>query len=265
MPPSFNKFLRSTVPVVAIALLLSACQTLGPEPVAVPPLTVGPGEGAASIKLCREGEVFDRLYTVTISKVENGSGMPAVSSVPGDSRAETATYEDATSLKDGYACHMWQFAAAPGTYTIHELKESFRTGQAFGIYGLVGTAMIVASKKNDTVSFATASGHLGPNAPTFEIRDGEVSRLGTLTFHGRFVYLQIPVRDKTGYWDGQSTDVVQEPRLSVKCEAPVPGGLDDSAPIVGNVNGTTLQTLTSLVGREIVLEEPVQPELPGKS
>lgn len=249
---------------IALAFLLSACKTLGPEPIGVPPLTVGPGEGAASFKLCREGDVVDRNYLLAVSKVEDVAGARMISSAPDDSRARAISFQNATVLKDGRACHMWQFAAIPGTYVISTLQERYRPGPAFSLLQLTTQAVISASKRTDTVRFSDSSGRLEERAPTFEIRNGEISRLGTIIFNGQLVTFQVPVRDKTGYWDGQTTDIVHEPRISVVYEAPGPGEPDNGAPIVGNVSGTTLQTLFPLVGREIVLEEPVQPELPGK-
>ncbi|MBO6560936.1 MAG: hypothetical protein JJ959_10380 [Nisaea sp.] len=257
--------MRSIMAAIAIALLLSACKTLGPEPVAVPPLTVGPGEGAVSLKLCREGDVVDRNYLVAVSKVEDGSGTPVISAAPGDSRARGISFQNATFLRDGRACHMWQFAATPGIYVISAIEERYRPGPAFSLLELTTQTVIAASKRTDTVRFADSSGRLVERAPTFDIRNGEVSRLGTLIFNGQLVTFQVPVRDKTGYWDGQTSDIVHEPRISALYEAPVPGETDNGAPIVGNVSGMTLQTLAPLVGREIVLEEPVKPEFPGNS
>ena len=248
--------MRAVFAAITAAAFLTGCKTLGPEPVSVPPLIVSTGEGAASFKLCRSGEVIDRLYLVTVSKIDSSSGMPMVSSALRDSRAQPVSFKNATFLKDGRACHMWRFAAEPGTYMISGLQERFRPGPAIDVIGLMTQAVIATSKKTDTVRFSDRSDRVEEGAPTFEIREGEVSSLGTITFDGSFVHFHVPVRDHTGFWDGQSTDVVQEPKLTVSYLPPVEGESDNGAPITGNVNRTTYQTLAPLVGREIVLEEP---------
>ncbi len=244
---------------IAATFLLTACQTIQ-EP--VPPLNVAKGQGVASVKLCVTGDVPDRFYSATIRGVETVAAAPAASQ--SDSRSETISYRRYNFLEEGRACRMWQFAARPGLFAVTELRESYTSP-----YPVIGTptmmltaAIVAADKKDDFVSFTNASGHLTKDAPTFEIREGQVSRLGTIVFNGRFVFRQVPVIDSSGYWDGQTTEAHQEPKLSVEYQAPAENEPDNGAPIVGNITGMSIQTLVPLLGKEIILEEPPKTVLP---
>ena len=220
------------------------------------------GQGAASVKICAAGEIADRNYSVTIRRVETFAQGPAARLT--DSQGDAVSLRNADFVDASGACKMLQFAARPGAFAVTELRESYAS-----LYPVIGTptmmltaAIVAADKKDDFVSFTNASGHLTKDAPTFEIRDGQVSRLGTIIFNGRFVFQQMPVVDKTGYWDGQTTETLQSPKLSIEYQAPVVNEPNNDAPIVGSISGTNTQTLTSLLGREIVLEEPPAVVLP---
>ena len=153
---------------------------------------------------------------------------------------------------------MWQFQTSPGVYALTEFGFRF-TARPMS-FGSPTLAILNAKKKSiygvQLARFVDELGGLTVNTPTFKVREDEITRLGTLTYRQHHRTIQIPVKDNSGNWDGQSTDIVPDITHFLDYQAPQPGEPDNGAPITGNVSGVNLQPLAPLQGKEILFTPP---------
>jgi hypothetical protein len=246
--------MRTTILTIAAAIMLASCQaTTNREPVAVPPLNVAKGNGAVSIKLCFDGQYRGILLSPSIQRVDSEQSRIARSAATAKQFREELDPENTTFLDNGEPCKMWQFQTRPGVYALAEV--GYRITARPSSFGSPVLTILNATRKTNygvqLARFVDDFGGLSDKTPTFEVSDGVIARLGTLTYRQHHGSMQVPVKDSSGNWDGQSTDIVPVITHFLDYQEPQPGEPDNGAPVTGNVSGISLQPLTPLIGQEI--------------
>lgn len=251
--------MRKTILTIAATVMLVSCQTTSNhEPIVVPPLNVAKGNGAVSIKICFDGPYRGILLSPAIQKVDPEKNRIARSAATAKLFREDVNPAAATFFEKGEPCRMWQFQAAPGLYALTEVGYKITARPTtLGIPAL----MLVEALKNPNYGiqlarFVDELGHVIDKTPIFKVNDGVITRLGSLTYRQHYGSIQVPVKDSSGNWDGQTTDIVPNITHYLDYQAPRPDEPDNGAPITGNVSDNSLQPLTPLIGKENYFAPP---------
>ncbi|UUX51584.1 hypothetical protein NUH88_07760 [Nisaea acidiphila] len=252
--------MRVSLAAIAIAFLLSACQTTSGQN---RNLVVQKGNGGATLNVCVGDFAFDHIFTLTIERVADASNERDLD--PSGAWTQTFVVSSVTApnkhpgsmFEPGMSCKFWDFEAAPGTYAITRLRERYYDPYPRGgLLYVVLKAAAAAVRDDDEIVFLNEHNSLKSDAPVFDIRNGEVSDLGTLIFVGERTFREHPVKDPNGYWDGQTTEQVEDRRVLVRYEMP---GATASDSVFRDPNGKTHpltpQSLTVLENITLILED----------
>ena len=255
--------MRAFSMALAFALFLTGCQTtkpLGPQP-------LQNGYGGGLLQLCFSHFSANRYITITLQKIAANASMldygPAAFRLEKTLRLhETRDVSGGAFFpKDRRHCAFWQIQAPAGEYAIVKVGERLSAAGSSGgsllgaALGAVITAAIIASAKNDEVVFVRADGSLKNDTPTFAIRPGETTHLGTIMYDGEQQPREQPRLDNHGYWDGLNTDTVKVTRL-ILAYFPAGSVPDTTKAIAGKYEANLpRQTISNLIGRTIIIED----------
>lgn len=251
--------MRAFSMALAFAVLLSGCQTTKP----LGPLALKDGFGSGLLQLCFGLNSAGRDFTLTAQEIDPASRMLAFG--PASHRLEKTLRLHETRdvnggaflAKDRRHCTFWQFEAPAGEYAIVKVGERLSTAGSAGgsLLGAAIAVAIIATAKNDEVVFVRADGSLKNDTPTFEIRPGETTHLGTIMYDGEQEPREQPRLDPNGYWDGQSTDTVDVTRL-ILAYFPAGSVPDTTKAIAGKYEASLpRQTISHLTGRTVIIED----------
>ncbi|WP_193183721.1 hypothetical protein [Nisaea sediminum] len=254
--------MHTKIAAFALALSLTGCQTTKP----LEPLAFGKQEGGALLQLCFGDYSQDRAFDLALGKIDPATGRLA-NEPPGHRIEKTLELRETQTVAFAIAsyrreCMFWQFSATAGKYAFTKFGERLDgRGQqvstsplAEGLGSLLG-AIIRKTAKNDTIVFVGSDGTVTDDTPTFEIKAGETTHLGTIVFIGEKKSRQHPVADKDGYWDGVTTETVRDLRLIVRYHPAGTGEIDTKAITGPYESRLPRQTISALVGRDLLLED----------
>ncbi len=253
--------MRKILQAIAALVLLTSCQTTIPDrkPIPIQPLNVAKSNGAVSLKLCFGKPFVATLLSTSVHRISPKQNRIARSAIEGKHFRSVLSLEDMTFAERGRACKMWQFQTRPGIYAITEVGSKIKGASSADLS--LGLRLIYNPENKWShgfrlTRFVDEFGAVQENTPIFEVRDGEITRLGTLTFDTHEGFRHVPIKDSAGNWDGVTTNMVADNTEFLKYEEPSPTEPDNGAPIAGHVSRVSLQPLVSLTGRETLLIQP---------
>ncbi|WP_193183719.1 hypothetical protein [Nisaea sediminum] len=237
--------------VIAIALLLSGCLTAR-EPAPAQSIRVSDGNGAVSLNLCFFTDAPGTPFSVQVHRVsDDGSRIVRDLTVAPEIRTEFDS-RNFEFYESGKPCRTWRFQAPPGRYAVGSVGWRSTVSYMYMSHGRV-TKIQPPDRTNYITSLLRQREYIAKHTPIFEIRKGEVTRLGSMTFAQRTGRIERPVENNTGTNNDSSTDIFLTLRNVIEYRAPAPDLSANDPHITGNVTGANNQTLETLVGRDIKL------------
>lgn len=246
--------MRSIMAAIAIAFLLSGCLTTRPAPVPVkaPPVFITSGNGAGSLKICFAMEQPGVLLGVSIDRITDDG--KATNLEPYLAAPITTLFDgrNAEYFKSGNPCKVWRFQSAPGRFAVRDIR--WKSIMATVIYSGGHVTRIPPDPKIYVTRFVDSRGAITSKTPTFEIREGEVTRLGTITFKQRDGYRDEHDKERDpGAPGAEDSNILLTVTYLIEYLTPDLDFPGEDPLITGNVQGYSNQLLDPFFARDIVL------------